>query len=68
MLELNARAEAWLTENASHVAVVSSTGPATLFAYVGQRNIRAMLIGTVVVLVAISAILLIALKIGCGSA
>ena len=59
---MNARAEAWLKENAPHVADVSSTGPATLFAYIGQRNIRAMLIGTVVVLIAISAILLFALK------
>ncbi|MDE0659550.1 MAG: MMPL family transporter [Gammaproteobacteria bacterium] len=62
LLDLNARAETWLAENASHVAAVSSTGPATLFAYIGQRNIRAMLIGTVVVLVAISAILLFALR------
>ncbi|MCY3840176.1 MAG: MMPL family transporter, partial [Gammaproteobacteria bacterium] len=62
VLDLNARAEAWLRENASHVAAVSGTGPATLFAYIGQRNIRAMLIGTVVVLVAISAILLFALR------
>ena len=62
LLELNARAEAWLAENAAHVAGVSSTGPATLFAYIGQRNIRAMLIGTVVVLLAISAILLFALR------
>ncbi|MCY3620128.1 MAG: MMPL family transporter [Gammaproteobacteria bacterium] len=62
VLELNARAEAWLAENASHVDGVLSTGPATLFAYIGQRNIRAMLIGTVIVLLAISAILLIALR------
>ena len=62
LLELNARAEAWLDENAPHVASVNSTGPAALFAYIGQRNIRAMLIGTVVVLVAISAILLFALR------
>ena len=62
LLELNGRAEAWLEENAPHVADVSSTGPATLFAYIGQRNIRAMLIGTVVVLLAISGILLFALR------
>ena len=62
LLALNARAETWLAENAPHVTGVSSTGPATLFAYIGQRNIRAMLIGTVVVLVAISAILLFALR------
>ena len=62
VLELNARAEAWLAENATHVANVNSTGPAALFAYIGQRNIRAMLIGTMVVLLAISAILLFALR------
>ena len=62
VLELNARAEAWLKENAPHVASVNSTGPAALFAYIGQRNIRAMLVGTMVVLLAISAILLFALR------
>ena len=62
VLDLNARAEAWLRENAQHVADVNSTGPAALFAYIGQRNIRAMLVGTVVVLLAISAILLFALR------
>ena len=62
LLELNARAKAWLNENATHVAGVNSTGPAALFAYIGQRNIRAMLIGTVVVLIAISTILLFALR------
>ena len=62
LLELNARAEAWLEENAPHVARVNSTGPAVLFAYIGQRNIRAMLVGTMVVLLAISAILLFALR------
>ena len=62
VLDLNAHAEAWLKENAPHVASVNSTGPAALFAYIGQRNIRAMLIGTMVVLLAISAILLFAFR------
>ena len=62
LLALNARAEAWLAEHAPHVSSINSTGPAALFAYIGQRNIRAMLIGTVVVLLAISAILLFALR------
>ncbi len=62
LLDLNGRAEAWLEANAEHVAGVNSTGPAALFAYIGQRNIRAMLVGTVVVLLAISAILLFALR------
>ena len=62
ILELNARAEAWLDENAPSVMGVNSTGPAALFAYIGQRNIRAMLVGTMVVLLAISGILLVALR------
>ena len=62
LLELNAHAEAWLRENAPHVGGVNSTGPAALFAYIGQRNIRAMVVGTMVVLLAISAILLFALR------
>ena len=62
LLDLNARAEAWLKENAPNIAGVNSTGPAALFAYIGQRNIRAMLVGTLVVLLAISAILLFALR------
>jgi len=62
VLELNERAETWLKENAPHVASVNSTGPSALFAYIGQRNIQAVLIGTLVVLLAISAILLFALR------
>ncbi len=62
LLALNARAEAWLDENASHVAGVNSTGPAALFAYIGQRNIRTMVVGTTVLLLAISGILLFALR------
>ncbi len=62
VLDLNARAEAWLKENAPQVASVNATGPAALFAYIGQRNIRAMVVGTMVVLLAISAVLLFALR------
>ena len=62
VLELSARAESWLKGNAPHVANVNSTGPAVLFAYIGQRNIRAMLVGTTVVLLAISIILLVAMR------
>ena len=62
LLDLNARAETWLEENAPNVARVNSTGPAKLFAYIGHRNIRAMLIGTTVLLIAISVILLVVLR------
>ena len=62
LLALNAMARAWLDDNAPNVAGVNSTGPAVLFAWIGQRNIQAMLIGTMIVLLAISAILLVALR------
>ena len=62
LLDLNARADAWLKENAPRIVGVNSSGPSALFAYIGQRNIRAMLLGAIVVLVAISAILLAALR------
>ncbi|MCY3814907.1 MAG: MMPL family transporter, partial [Gammaproteobacteria bacterium] len=62
VLELNARAGTWLKENAPRIAGVNSSGPAVLFAYIGQRNIRAMLIGTMAALLGISVILLVALR------
>ena len=62
VLELNARAEAWLESNASNISRVSSSGPALLFAHIGQRNIRAMLVGTAVALLGISLVLLVALR------
>lgn len=62
LIKLNERAKDWLAENTSHIAAINGTGPATLFAYLGQRNIQAMLVGTMVVLIAISLILLFALR------
>lgn len=62
LLDLNARAESWLEENAPNIVEVNNSGPSALFAYIGQRNIQAMLVGTLIVLVAISAILLGALR------
>ena len=61
-LELDARAQAWLDRNAPHIARAEGSGPALMFAHLGQRNIRAMLLGTAIALLAISAILLIALR------
>ena len=62
LLDLNERASLWLEANAPHVVGFNSTGPSALFAYIGQRNIRAVLIGTLLVLIAISAVLLLALR------
>ena len=62
VLALNARAEAWLTDNAPRITGVHSSGPALMFSHIGQRNIRAMLIGTAVALFGISVILILALR------
>ncbi len=62
LLDLNARAEAWRKANAPHIARVNNASPAAMFAYIGQRNIRAMLTGTLIVLLAVSAILLFAFR------
>ena len=62
VLALNDRAEAWLRGNATHIAATEGSGIALMFAHIGQRNIRAMLIGTAIVLAGISALLLIAFR------
>ena len=62
VLALNERAEAWLRGNATHIAATEGSGIALMFAHIGQRNIRAMLIGTAIVLAGISALLLIAFR------
>ena len=62
VLELNERARGWLQANAPQVREVMSSGPALLFGHIGQRNIRAMLIGTALALFGISVILIVALR------
>ncbi len=62
VLALNARARAWLKGNAPNIARVDSSGPALLFAHIGQRNIRTMLLGTAVALLGISIILIAAFR------
>ena len=62
VLELNARAEAWLDDNAPHVVRAEGSGPALMFAHIGQRNIRAMLLGTVIAFLGIAVILIVAFR------
>ena len=62
VLELNARAETWLRENAPNILRSESSGTALMFSHIGQRNIRAMLFGTVAVLFVISLILIAAFR------
>ena len=62
VLELNARAEAWLDGNTPHVIRAEGSGAALMFAHIGQRNIRAMLLGTIIAFLGISVILIVALR------
>ena len=62
VLALNARAEAWLKDNAPHIVRFESSGAALMFAHIGQRNIRAMLLGTVIAFIGISALLVVAFR------
>jgi predicted RND superfamily exporter protein len=61
LLEIEARAQRWLAGNAPYMQS-SGASPSVMFAYIGQRNIRSMLIGTSIALVLISMILVFALR------
>ena len=62
VLELHARAMTWLRDHAPHLTQVQAAGPSLMFAHIGQRNIRAMLLGTIVALLGISFFLIVALR------
>ena len=55
---LNARLDAWLEANAPHIVHAEGTGSALIFASLGQRNIKAMLVGTALALLGVSVILI----------
>lgn len=61
LLAMEGRAQAWLTEYAPHMQSHGAS-PSLMFAYIGQRNIKSMLLGTSVALVLISLILIFALR------
>jgi predicted RND superfamily exporter protein len=61
LLGIEKRAQQWLADNAPHMQS-SGASSAVMFAYIGQRNIRSMLIGTSVALVLISLVLVVALR------
>jgi predicted RND superfamily exporter protein len=61
LLSIEARAQQWLEENAPYMKS-SGASPSVMFAYIGQRNIRSMLIGASMALVLISMILIVALR------
>ncbi len=62
VLALEARAQAWLRENAPPGMHTEGASPTLMFSHISQRNIRSMLLGTTVALILISGILLLALR------
>ena len=62
VLELDARAQAWLAANTSHIVRADGSGAALMFSHIGQRNIRAMLLGTAIALFGISVLLIAGLR------
>ena len=62
IVELNERAATWLNNNAPHFTQAESAGVALMFAHIGLRNIKAMLLGTTLALIGISILLIIALR------
>ena len=62
ILAFNRRAEQWLADHAPNIAPTRGTGPDLMFAYLGQRNARAMFVGTTLALAGISFLLVFALR------
>ena len=62
VIALDRRALRWLSDRAPHIVRAESAGDTLMFAYLGRRNIVAMLIGTTVALVGISLVLMFALR------
>jgi predicted RND superfamily exporter protein len=62
LIELEERAQQWLSEHAKHIAQADGSGTSIMFANIGKRNIISMLIGTTVALIMISMVLIFALR------
>ena len=62
IIELENRAQNWLSENSKYIKVANGTGPTVMFANIGKRNIDSMLKGTTLALILISGILIFAFR------
>ncbi len=62
MRELKSQSEQWLHDHLPGDATGLATGPSLMFAYIAERNIQSMLVGTGLALVLISFSLIIALR------
>ncbi len=62
ILAISAMAAEWLETNAPHIDARPASGAVIMFANIGHRNVRAMLLGTTIALALISCILIAALR------
>lgn len=62
LLDIEERAQQWIKLNLPPQMQVQGASSSIMFAHIGERNIRSMLLGTTIALVLISLILIIALK------
>ena len=62
LLDVESRADRWLSENAPNISTKGGSGTSIMFAHIGQRNIISMLYGTTLALVLISLVLVVALR------
>ncbi|MEJ2143211.1 MAG: MMPL family transporter [Gammaproteobacteria bacterium] len=62
IIALESRAQEWLRKNTTHIKNADGSGPTIMFANIGKRNIRSMLLGTTIALILISGILIFALR------
>jgi predicted RND superfamily exporter protein len=62
LLALENRAESWIREHASTIKKANGTGTTMMFAHIGKKNIKSMLLGTTIALIMISLILVLALR------
>lgn len=62
IIEFEQRAQEWLSANTSAIEQSNGSGTSMMFANIGQRNIKSMLLGTSVALIMISLLLIFAFK------
>lgn len=62
ILDMEKRANNWLESNAPHIKQGLGTGPTMMFAHIGERNIKSMLLGTTFALILISILLVFAFR------
>ena len=61
-LEMDARANEWLDGNATNFVRAESSGASLMFAHIGERNIRGMMLGTAIAFLGVSVLLIVALR------